>query len=135
MKNINTKSLVAVILLVVAGGIIWSTQGKAKGDVVSDAPIISSTNVAAPILAQSETAVATRVCAKAEKVVGGLDMTPPLQLSDCVEADRACVKLWGPHSVWAGAADQNNVPYCGCDDGFTWVYGSTPGTGKCVRSQ
>lgn len=89
-------------------------------------------SIASPTLAQSETAVATRVCAKMEKVVAGLGMTPPLTLADCVEADRACVKLWGPHSVWAGAADENNVPYCDCDNGYNWA---TDGSGKCVVQQ
>lgn len=79
---------------------------------------IPKSSIPSPTLSQSETAVATRVCAKMEKIVAGLDMTPPLTLADCIEADRACVKLYGPHYVWAGAASSDNVPYCECDTGY-----------------
>lgn len=91
----------------------------------------------APLTAEEKLAAGQRVCAKINKFMKdtGGTIEPPLTVADCLEANRSCVKLWGPHSIWAGAADLDNVPYCDCDVGYKWLYGSTPGTGKCVAQQ
>lgn len=131
------------IVVIIPGLLIIAATAYGAAQLIAPKPpiqtnttaVIPKSSIPSPTLSQSEVAVATRVCTKMQKIVAGLGMTPPLQLSDCIEADRACVKLWGLHSVWAGAADQNNVPYCDCDTGYSWLYGSTPGTGKCVVEQ
>ena len=81
-----------------------------------------------------------------------IDGTVPLD--ECIQVNRSCQALWGPHAVWAGAArsvfdeagNEQLIPRCKCDKGYEWL--NTDGTiggksipfvidgsGKCVVPQ
>ena len=99
---------------------------------------------------QEELAVAQRTCDKVNLIIGDGTVEGPFTAEECIEPNRSCARRWGPHAVWSGAADGDNVPICGCDEGYIWQ--NTDGTtgtsygpvtldtisalGKCVaRSQ
>jgi len=118
IKGIATELLWAVIILIIIVGVAFGASwffipnpAPPTGNVVS-----YKSPLTAPIGSQSEAEVARRVCDKVEKIIVGA--ANPLTLDDCIQADRACVKLIGPHAVWAGAASSNDVPYCNCDEGY-----------------
>ena len=81
----------------------------------------------------TELSVAKRVCDSVNKIMentayeGG-----PLVASDCIEPNRSCERRWGPHAVWGGLSDSDNVPICVCDTGYQWA---VDGSGKCVARQ
>jgi len=77
-------------------------------------------------LYQEELAVAQRTCDKVNRMIGGGSVGGPLTAEECIEPNRSCVKRRGPHAVWAGAADGDNVIICSCADGYEWL--NTDGT-------
>lgn len=72
-------------------------------------------------LYQQEFSVAQRTCDKVNRIIGDGTVEGPFTASECIEPNRSCEKRRGPHSVWAGAADSDNVPICSCDEGYIWV--------------
>ncbi|MFA5942586.1 MAG: hypothetical protein WC798_02855 [Candidatus Paceibacterota bacterium] len=81
-----------------------------------------------------EQSAGQRVCDKINDLMAktGGTIDPSLTVAVCIEANKDCENRLGPHSIWAGAADVNNVPHCDCDDGYHWA---TDGSGKCVAWQ
>lgn len=78
-----------------------------------------------------ELSVAKKVCDSVNKIMENTSYDgDPLVVSDCVEPDRTCERMWGPHAVWEGLSDSDNVPICVCDTLYQWA---ADGSGKCVR--
>ena len=79
-----------------------------------------STAPTADELYRQELVVAQRTCDKVNRIIGET-VEGPFTADECIEPNRSCAARRGPHAVWAGAADSDNVPICSCDEGYMWV--------------
>lgn len=87
--------------------------------VVPTPPLIQAPT--ADELYQEEIVVAQRTCDKVNRIIGDGTVEGLFTAEECIGPNRSCVKRRGPHAVWAGAADSDNVPICSCDEGYIWV--------------
>ena len=109
----------------IIGIIIAATAWVAYSVLYTPAPPLT-TALTADELYQEELAVAQRTCDKVNRMIGGGSVGGPLTAEECIEPNRSCQRRWGSHSVWAGAADGDNVIICSCADGYEWL--NTDGT-------
>ena len=78
-----------------------------------------------------ELAAGQRVCESVNKLLIGA-IGPPLTVDVCIAANKDCENLWGPHAIWAGRSDSDNVPVCFCDVDYKWA---SDDSGKCIARQ
>ena len=112
-----------LLLSVVALGIIAAIAYGAYSRLYAPKPPISEEQLAGQ-----------RVCDKINDLMAktGGTIDPPLTIDVCIAANKDCENRRGPHAVWGGLSDSDNVPICVCDDGYQWA---SDGSGKCVARQ
>lgn len=145
--------------LIVGMFVVAAMAFGAKAWLVVPAPPLTPAPTADEIIYQEEVAEAIRTCGiygkRVEDRTTEIDGTVPLE--DCIQVNRECQALRGPHAVWNGTArsvfdeagNEQLIPNCKCDKGYEWLntdgtIGVTSGTmvfnmiggpGRCVVQQ
>lgn len=149
----NTKRVVVGLIIIAA------TALGAKAWLVVPTPS-TSTELTTAELYQEEVAEAIRTCGvygkPQEERTTEIDGTVPLE--ECIQVNRKCRALRGPHAVWNGSArsdfdeagNEELIPNCSCDKGYEWlntdgtigitmddgsVWNIIDGPGRCVARQ
>lgn len=138
--------------LTIIGIVIAATAWAAYSLLHAPTPPITpvATALTADELYQQELVAAQRTCVKVNKLLGDMTVEGPFTEEECLSANRSCVRRWGPHAVYDGATDSNNLNICACDANYEWlnidgtigitlrdgsVFNIIDGLGRCVVQQ